>query len=374
MVDRLRSRTQEESGVVLVLVAIMLVVFLGMAALAVDLGSFYGAQRKAQAAADAGALAAAGNLATSTSAAQSAGTTYASTNFPGVTTLVTTPYNSSASEVKVVVNTTTPVFFGKIFGGSNTVNVSATAVAGVTSSGPPAAIFSYDSTCGSSNGLLLGTNGSLKVTGGVHSNGSITASNTGATYGASTYGGPSNCSFNANSGACVNTYGSACSPTVDASLEPYPIDYRTTFPSDPSQCTFSGDNETFQNEDGATLANGTYCYNTIDFNSANLKCTCTFWASQGFQFNQTTQNFTPYFGNLLYYYSGTATQNFDSNGNASLLDGATLFAPNASVTINTPGDMSGFVEAKDVTINGSCTCTWTGTGPGGGSGGAALLQ
>jgi Flp pilus assembly protein TadG len=376
---RLRGRASQESGVVLVLVAIMMIVFLGMAAMAVDLGSFYHAQKQAQSAADAGALAAADDLAAGASAASTVGSQYATANDPDGTPTVSTPYNGSPTQVKVTVNVSAPAFFGKVLG-IQKANVSASAVAGAQATGAPAAVFAGDSSCGSSVGLLLGTNGGLTIPGGVHSNGSITASNSGGVYGPSTYGGPSGCSFNPNSGTtqngtCVNSYNSACAPTVDSKAEPYPVDYRNTFFTNPASCTFSGTDKNFQNDDGATLANGTYCFQTIEFNSGNLKCTCTFWASQSFTFNDTNQNFTPDFGNLTFYYSGTGSLNINSNGNSWLLNGGTIFAPYASVTINTPGTgVSGFVEAYDVTLNGNGPTVWTGTGPSSGTGSSALLQ
>jgi hypothetical protein len=51
---RLASRGGGEDGVILVMVAMLLVVILGMAALAIDTGSFDQAETRAQAAADAG--------------------------------------------------------------------------------------------------------------------------------------------------------------------------------------------------------------------------------------------------------------------------------------------------------------------------------
>ena len=50
----------------IVIVAIMMTIILGAAALAIDIGSFYQAQRQAQTAADAGALAAVQDLPSST--------------------------------------------------------------------------------------------------------------------------------------------------------------------------------------------------------------------------------------------------------------------------------------------------------------------
>ena len=126
LLARLRHGAADESGVVIVLVAIIMVAILASAAVAIDLGSFYSAQRKAQAAADAGALAAAQDLVGTSSTSYSAdGTTIATTNYPGATVTVSQPTSSTA---KVVVNASTPVLFGH-FLGMKQENVSATAVA-----------------------------------------------------------------------------------------------------------------------------------------------------------------------------------------------------------------------------------------------------
>jgi Flp pilus assembly protein TadG len=116
--SRLAQRGKQESGVILVLTAILMVVFLGMAALAIDVGSFYQAQRQAQAAADAGALAALNDLPTSPTLAGADATTYAQQTFPGSSVVPTSPATTggSATTIKVVVTKSTPSFFGNIFG------------------------------------------------------------------------------------------------------------------------------------------------------------------------------------------------------------------------------------------------------------------
>ncbi len=58
----LLTRSRDESGQVLVFVAVILTVLVGMAALVVDVGSWYQAQRHLQTAADAAALAGAQEL------------------------------------------------------------------------------------------------------------------------------------------------------------------------------------------------------------------------------------------------------------------------------------------------------------------------
>lgn len=130
LVARARLATSDESGVVLILVAILLVALIGSAAIAIDIGGWYAAQQKAQSAADAGALAAAGDLAFTSSRATADGTTIATTNAPGASVGVTTGYDSVPSQVKVAIGGRAPVIFGQILnGGHSSVAIAASAVA-----------------------------------------------------------------------------------------------------------------------------------------------------------------------------------------------------------------------------------------------------
>src|SRR6516165_6170804 len=92
----LGDRARDETGATAVIVAVILVVLLGCAALAIDIGSFYQAQRQAQAAADAAALAGAADLPGSTSSATTDVTSYVNSNDPGATVAtISTPYLSN---------------------------------------------------------------------------------------------------------------------------------------------------------------------------------------------------------------------------------------------------------------------------------------
>ncbi|MGA2015268.1 MAG: TadG family pilus assembly protein [Solirubrobacteraceae bacterium] len=127
-VTRLRRRAGADRGVVLVLTALLMVALLGMAALAIDTGSFRQAEYQAQSAADAGALAAAQDLPANSVSAVSDGSSYASDDDPGATVSVTTPADDNSNEAEVDVTQTVPTFFGQIFGLDET-KVSASAVA-----------------------------------------------------------------------------------------------------------------------------------------------------------------------------------------------------------------------------------------------------
>jgi uncharacterized membrane protein len=114
----LRGRiTDEDDGVVLVMVAMSLGVVLALMSMVIVLGSIYVAQRQAQGAADAAALGAAQDLngagdSTQDTSASSDGTTVAEQNDPNSTVQVTAPYNGDATTVQVVVTKTVGLPFG----------------------------------------------------------------------------------------------------------------------------------------------------------------------------------------------------------------------------------------------------------------------
>jgi Flp pilus assembly protein TadG len=353
----LRRRARQEDGVVLVIVALLMVVFMASAALAIDVGSFYQAQRQAQSAADAGALAAAQDLPSGTVAAAAA-TSYATTNFPGSTVTVSTPYNGSSQRVKVTVNATTPSFFGQFLGVTKA-DVSASAVAGGTGA-TKAAIFAYDSTC-SSTGVALNGN-AMTINGAIISNGSLSASgNSNSSYGPATYGGPNHCSFsNKGSGSFAST------PTATTTLNPYPYDFR----DHPPTCTFSSAAFTWSS-DNATIPSGVYCATgAITLSGNNLNGTdVTFIAATIVVTGQNSTYTAPSDTNLLFWVTGTTTLDITSN---SITIGGTIFAPTASVIIEGNAGGTGFIEANDVIINGNSS--YVGSGPVTTSGSIGLVQ
>ncbi len=87
-----------------------------MAALAIDVSAGYATKRQAQTAADAAALAGVQDLPDNASGATAQAQTYASSNIPGATTTVTTPYNSKTDEIQVTVTKTAPSFFAGVLG------------------------------------------------------------------------------------------------------------------------------------------------------------------------------------------------------------------------------------------------------------------
>jgi hypothetical protein len=197
-------------------VSVALVVLLGMAALAVDIGDLWTTRRLMQSAADAGAVAGADEIAiggTSTAITEAAKDAASHNGFadggtrPGTTNTITVavhnpptsgPYASNSNAVEVDVSQTQPTYFMKVLG-MQTVPVSTTAVALALSSN--ACIFSLDGSASgamdvggtasvnSACGLYIDSNnGSALI---VHGGGAITAPAVGVVGGTSIAGGGS---------------------------------------------------------------------------------------------------------------------------------------------------------------------------------------
>jgi hypothetical protein len=370
-----------EGGVIVVLVAGMLVVILGMAALAIDVGSFYQAQRQAQSAADAAALAASQDLPTSTNAAANDGTTYGLRNFPTSTVVVTPNYKNNSSQVQVKVTAQTPTFFGQLFGITHA-TVSATAVAGGDGTSAPAAIFGYDDSC-SGTGVQINSN-SASISGAVITNGVLEEdTNTKSNITTATYGGPLGCSFVDNS---PNKKGATFkyAPTVNAALQAFPTDYSQNAPA----CTTTSAVPLVWSASGPqnNIPAGVYCAPEIDITGNNITggptdvCgTCgVVFIAQKFVITGNNDSFTAPGGNnnLLFYDTDTTGKSpfvVGPQGNSIAINGA-IYAPNDTVEIDGNSAGTGFIEGNDVIINGN-SFTITGAGPVmGGDGNSSLTQ
>jgi hypothetical protein len=361
----------------------MLVVILGMAALAIDIGSFYQAQRQAQAAADAGALAASQDLPTSTGQATTDGTNYAQKNFPSSQVSVAANYNNNKNQVKVTVSAQSPTFFGRLFGVTQE-NVSASAVAGGNGSAAPAAIFGYDSTC-AGTGVQINGN-SASITGAVISNGNLeerTNSNTHITT--ATYGGP-----NAAPAGCTNFTNNSPNgkggtfdygPTVNPQLQAFPTDYSQNLPA----CTLTSTIPLVWGSSGnkGNIVPGVYCAPEIDITGNNITggpspdcLTCgVVFISPKFVISGNNVSLTAPNGggsNLLFYDTGTSPFVIGPQGNSITVNGA-IYAPSTTVQIDGNSAGTGFIEANDVIINGN-SFTITGAGPVMGPTDSALVQ
>jgi Flp pilus assembly protein TadG len=110
------TRLPNERGQVMVLTAVGMIALCGMAALAIDVGSWFRDSRRVQLIADAAALAGAQALPNSTSQATNLANTYAATNGGSVASLSYTTKYRSNDTVTVTVTDQAPTFFSKVFG------------------------------------------------------------------------------------------------------------------------------------------------------------------------------------------------------------------------------------------------------------------
>jgi Flp pilus assembly protein TadG len=124
------AKRSNQSGQALVLTVVFLVSLLGMAALVLDVGSWYRAKRDLQATADASALAGAQALPGAPGSATGLANQYATTNSPDLATKdVSISSNITPNDrIQVHVTRPSPGFFAKVFG-INSVQVGATATA-----------------------------------------------------------------------------------------------------------------------------------------------------------------------------------------------------------------------------------------------------
>jgi Flp pilus assembly protein TadG len=349
----------------------MMVVFLGCAALAVDIGSFYQAQRQAQAAADAGALAASQDVPLNTTSAVADGTSYAVKNDPNAKASdvhVTTNYNGQPQQVKVSVFVSSPSFFGQIFGITHA-DITASAVAGGNGSAAPAAIFANDDVC-NDPGVAINNGNAETINGAVISNGSLSQdSNPGTNVTTGTYGGPNGCKYS-NPGKGSFTYG----PFFTPNLMSFPQDFRTsapacTFPAPPAPpaASFVWD------KSNQTIPAGVYCADEIDLTGNNLKndpAGVTFIAKKFVVSGQDPTFTAPSDTGLLFWDTGTSVFDITSN---SITYSGTIFAPTATVQIDGNAAGTNFIEANNVIINGN-SYNVTGAGPVVGGNGNQLVQ
>jgi hypothetical protein len=123
------SRLRDQRGQTMLLVILLMGLMLGMAGVSIDVGAWFVADRKLQAAADAAALAGAQEL-PNAGQAETYATDYANTNGTSLTSVgvVVTTLDSQNDTIDVDVAGTAPSFFARIFG-FDSVNVGAHAQA-----------------------------------------------------------------------------------------------------------------------------------------------------------------------------------------------------------------------------------------------------
>ncbi|HET9102813.1 MAG TPA: pilus assembly protein TadG-related protein [Solirubrobacteraceae bacterium] len=391
-----------ERGAILVISAVVLVAIIGMAALAIDIGSFYQAQRQTQAAADAGALAGADALAggSSSGAASSTAAAMALSNDPTASTPAVTVNGSS---VTVNVQAHAPSYLGRIIAPNGFTAGSRAVAAAVPAAATPCstpgagcdAVFAMDSTCtNSSNGILF-TAGGITINGGLISNGSLTDTNGGNhDNGTTVYG---------NGPGCKATSGSPPPWTsiTQSAPQPWPIDYSARFPKcGPTltiKCTGPSGTPSYCNDLHSSPWNVTSDPgNKIEcvVGSGDPSDPGTYTGAVSFLWGGTTSSATYLCGTvnvnsgsnvlnpataaapLLFYAAASGTAVTFSGGTNSI-NGHT-FAPNGTILVTAGSNRPEFLEGYDVNL-GAGGWSMTGSGPttsgsGSTSGSASLTQ
>ena len=172
----LRGIRKNEQGSVPVLVALSLTVLLGFSSLAVDFGMMAACKQSMQNAADASALAAAGDLASgSNGTIHSTANTYAAINsFDPASDDTSMEVQVSRKDVTVTLQREMKMGFSSVLTGVRTRTVSASATAEATTifGGCPYALFAGQRIEESGTGISVGGN-NIQINGNIHSNSDI---------------------------------------------------------------------------------------------------------------------------------------------------------------------------------------------------------
>lgn len=349
-------RRNKQAGQALVLTAVALVVLMGFAGLAIDVGALRSEKRAQQTAADAAALAGANNLSFGgvTAGAQNAaaGDGYAdtastcTTGCPSsgsvgyITVTVNNPpasgpHAADANYVEALVTEIQPTYFMRVLG-INQETVTARAVATNINSGGvngPGCMISIGPPSNSIEGINI--NGSVTVNApscGIVDNGNYNTKGNALNVSASTFGvsGDPNVSGKGGSVSCTNSstcpqYGMPAAANPLATLTP---------PCNP--CTGGG---SFSPTSSATFSPGTY-------NSISITGNGTITFNPGvyvFDGSGLTCSGTPTINGtgVMFYFTGTATYNCVGNVTTNLV------APSPSNCPSCPSEYDGMLMYQD---------------------------
>jgi Flp pilus assembly protein TadG len=371
--ELLWRRRGDERGAVVVLVALLLPLMMGLAALAVDVGSWYLTQTQLQAAADAAALAGAADLPSSPSGAESYAQSIASKDASGATVTSVTPYNSNSGEIQVTLSETGSLWFAALFG-VKAPTITASAVAESTP-GTGNFIYAGSTAC---NAISITNSGTLDVSTTVWSNGGITAVNSGTVDVTGNVDvGNSSCAFP----------GSLTPPgaTDVASYSGWPVPLPTVAQGNlPSSCssasiTITDSSWLSSNPPGIYCTTGTITivnsssvnFDGYEFVSESTSSTAINVVNSGSgefygycpgntgDWSDCPAGGTP----QTLFYATAGGISFDNSGGNSFM--GDIFVPDGQLSLTMSGGTGtdGFIEASTMTFTNSGGTTVTGTGP-----------
>ena len=403
-------KRKSEAGQALVFAALALVVLIGFAGLAIDMGALRYQKRLQQTAADGAAIAGATNLSFGgvTSGAQSAATANGftdnsggttCTNNPGTVGCVTVtvnnpplsgPHTSDSKYVEVLVTAVQPTYFMRVLG-TNTETITARAVATNVSGGNGnGCLYTLGAPSSSIEGVNINGNATLNGPScGIIDNGNFDTKGNALDVSAGTFGiaGDWNKTGQGGTVTCTNTPTSCPTPNMPAASDP--LLNRTPALSPPcSPCT-GGSTATAAN---GTFSPGTYSQisvgpGTWTFSAgtyivtgsgglsigANATVTGTgvmFYFTNGATLSMAgtpTVNFTApssgQYAGILFYQDPNDTAGPVITGNASSFYDGVLYFPKANVTFqgnSSIGDVA-IVVADALTLSGHPTVNLQGT-------------
>jgi hypothetical protein len=359
-----------DSGQVIVVVAVALVALLGAAALAIDVGSNDGAQRRLQQVAEAAALAAASALPNAgdtgtggtcspaptdpagVAACNSVTTNLIGTNLSNVSVTWIPNFRTDVHQIEVAVTAKNPSILAGVLGIASTTITQRAAATNAAVGGAQGVLYANDPTCGTNRGIYTnGTANDIHAGGAVESAGSLTLHSGGNTsIDGAVYGGPNNCG---NSGNV--TFTGPNEPVDSTTAKTWPATWNSL------SCDFSGATFTLS----SSSSPGIYCASGNITLSNNTTGDFTLQADS-FTFGQhVTLSPAPDAPGaneqsslrLLLWQTGTGRW---TDGNNTTFNGG-IWVPNATADIS-GNQLTGFLEAEDIAItkNGFSP---VGTGP-----------
>ena len=352
-----RLHDEGERGVVIVIVAASLAMFLASGAYALDTSQGRAGQQKAQSAADAAALAAAdaipaNNTSTNVPTVTTAGVAMAAQNMPGAAATITMP---TPTTVQATVNGSSSNPIG-LAGGNSSTPVSASAgAASKNVGGTPGAIFASASACGGLSGfpgVSVGLFSSLRVNGNLTTNGSVTSAVFAgiSVSGTMTYG-----CLTGTLLAGISTGATVAGPNN----APYPLDYASTYPN---ICT-SPPAGTSVITVGPNLVGQAVVDNSVLATASGPTIFCSSWPMQitatvantgaytfvapSLSINVASVTFTPALPSLPSFWATTGGIVYALAG----VNSGTVYAPNGNIGFTLAGaTITGYLEAQQVNV------------------------
>ena len=354
---RIASR---ESGQLIPIAALAMAAILGFASMTVDVGLWFHSKQDVQNAADAAALAAAGQMADDSTETVSVARQFATKNgytdsIDGAVVIVDYPYQGDTTKVRIAISAPASIVFGPVLGIGD-VTVSGSAVGQSVGTGPSYALYANGSAC---NKDIDWTGSSVNMTGDVHTNGQFAQS------------GGSNQISGAVTDGCGdrvsgtgNTYGSG--PEIAPARE-WPVTFtwdQLAGASHQNCLVYSTGNLTvgsqashWQNNDSSTkiLKPGVYCAEgTLSFTTSGVTGNVTFVARAKVTVSGGTFNVTPYSNGVFVYTEAVPNNAVNISGSNSHWQGI-IYAPNGDAVVSGSGNgvLAGSVVANKIKLSGS---------------------